>query len=121
MKKLYRDGKISVWYSTKKGFCVFSSVSLKIGEHITTCAISPIGFKDVRENSKFNDYPMYWTKKEDCVAFGVINLLNHSDRSNICLKRDYKRKLINAYAIENISPNVELTINYDCNLWFKYV
>lgn len=120
MKKLYEDGKIAVWHNPKKGFCVFSAVSLKIGEHITTCAISPIGFKDIIKKSKFNDYPMYWTKKEDCVAFGVINLLNHSNHPNICLKRDYKRKLIWAYSLENIPPDVELTIDYDCGLWFKY-
>jgi hypothetical protein len=118
-KILYKEGKIAIYRSATKGFCVMSAVDLKPKEFITVCPVSLMEVGDIKGTSLLDVYPMGWSKKNDCIAFGVINLLNHSKNSNITLKRDKKNHLIRAYAKGNIKKGEELTINYICKLWFK--
>lgn len=121
IRRLYGEGKVSIWYNKIKGFCVFSDQPLKEGELITQGPVALIGFNDLKESSPLNIYPMYWNSKTDCISFGVINLLNHSDHSNIRLTRDYQRRMIRAYALYDIDAHTELTIDYGCPLWFNPV
>jgi len=57
-------------------------------EHIIDCPVSRIGFKDLIKKSKFNDYPMMWDDSSDVIAFGVINLLNHSKDRTVYFVRN---------------------------------
>jgi len=117
-RNLYKEGKIILRWDTIKGYCVMAGQNLDPDEFIAVNPISFIGFEDLIDESQFKKYPMYWNKKVDCISFGIINLLNHSKKSNVRLKRDYKFKLIRAYAIKSILSGTELTIDYDCPLWF---
>jgi hypothetical protein len=121
MKKLFSDGKIEISLHNKKGFCIVAAQNIKKDELIVINAVSPIGFNDVKKESFFNNYPMYWTKKQDAISFGAINLLNHSNNSNVRIKRDYRNKLMRAYALNDIKKGTELTIDYECKLWFKVI
>jgi hypothetical protein len=121
MKFLYTTDLIDVYRDTKKGLCLIANRDIKKNTYITVNPISLIGFNDLNEKSTFNDYPMFWNKKSDCICFGVLNLLNHSETPNINLKRDYPNKLIRAYAYKNIVRGDELTIHYACKLWFTPV
>lgn len=119
LRPLYREGKITVARHKVKGLCLFAGVGLKTGELIVTCPITLIDFKDVKEGTPLDAYPMWWNSKKDCIAFGVINLLNHAEITNVVLRRDRKKRLIRAYAKCNIEAGTELTIHYLCKLWFK--
>ena len=120
MKFLYNiDGNIlSVFHDKKKGFCVVAYRDICQNELICINPVGLIGFKDLTEKSEFNHYPMWWNDKTDCIAFGAINLLNHSKESNVYLKRDYKKRLISMYALKFIKHGTELVIDYNCELWF---
>lgn len=120
-KILYRKNNVALAQHPVKGFCVLANRDFKRNQYITTSPVSLLEIGDIKEASKFNDYPMYWNGKVDCIAFGEINLLNHSDNPSIYLKRDYKKKLIKAYALRPIKTGEELTINYVCKLWFDVV
>jgi SET domain-containing protein len=83
--------------------------------------VARIGFKDLKRESGFNDYPMYWDKKSDCIAFGPINLLNHSSSPTARLVRDRRECRIDMFAKTDLKKGEELTINYDCKLWFDVI
>jgi hypothetical protein len=119
MKHLYDQGLISVYDHPIKGFCV--KVNTNIYEDTKLCvnAVSLIEFNALKKKSKFNDYPMWWDKKTDCIAFGVINLLNHNNSPTVYLKRDRRNRLITMYANKDLKIGDECTINYACKLWFK--
>ena len=121
MKFVYNQGPISIFKHPRKGFCVVAEKNISKDKLLCTSVVSEIGFKDLKKKSSFNDYPMYWNKKTDCIAFGPINLLNHSNNSNAYLVRDYKSNLIKMYAKRTVKKGEEMTINYDCKLWFKVV
>lgn len=118
MKILYKENKIAIVKHNIKGFCVVAAFPIAKDEEIGVCPVSLMKIGDIKKTSELDMYPMYWTKRRDCIAFGFINLLSHSDHSNVRLKRDRKNKLIYAWAIEDIKKGHELTIHYECKLWF---
>ena len=120
-KILYKEGKIAIYKSAEKGFCVLAGKNLKKGELITTCPVSLMIPGDILKTSLLDVYPMAWSKKNDCIAFGTINLLNHAKITNTTLKRDKKHNLIMAYAKTDVKKGEELTISYACKLWFTPV
>lgn len=118
-KILYRENKIAIVRHHVKDLCVVAAVPIKKDEEIGICPVSLMKIGDIKKTSKLDMYPMYWTKSMDCIAFGFINLLSHSESSNVYLKRDRKNKLIYAYALKDIEKGHELTIHYECELWFS--
>src|SRR3989344_6646478 len=119
MGYLYKEGNIIVYRHDIKGLCVFAGRDIKAKEHIVTCPVALMDFDDIKKSSNLDMYPMYWSKKKDCICFGVINLLNHSQTPSVYLKRDYKKKLIKCYAKRDLSTGEELTISFQCPIWFK--
>lgn len=67
------------------------------------------------------DWSMEWSDTEDALALGHINLLNHSEQSNVYLVNDFKEMTKTMYAKKAIKKDEELIINYDCELWFDVV
>ena len=119
MQYLFTEGLVSVYRHKVKGFCLIASKNIHQGTFLFTNAVGTIGFDDLKKKSSFNDYPMYWGKKTDCIAFGLANLLNHAEESNVRLERDIKRRLISAFALRRILKGEEFTIHYHCKLWFN--
>jgi hypothetical protein len=121
MKFLYEQGLISVYRDVRKGFCVCVNDNVSKGTLLCINVVGTIGPLDLNVKSKFNSYPMWWNKKTDVIAFGPINLLNHSGKPNVLLTRDRKNMLIKMYAGRNLKSGEELVVDYDCDLWFEVV
>lgn len=121
MKRLFKQDNFVIAKDDIKGFCVISNKIYYTGECVYMCPVTTIPFDDIKEESNFSQYLMDWDDKENCISFGIINLLNHSDKPNISLLKNYKEKTIIAIAREDIKPNEELTIKYKCKLWFEKV
>jgi hypothetical protein len=118
-KFLYKCDKISVFYNEERGFHLISNEYIHKDELISTTAVSLVGFDDIKEYSILRNYPMCWNDEVDCIAFGIINLLNHSENPNIRIENDYENKLLRAYAIKDIYRGIELTMKYRCEIWFN--
>ena len=104
-----------------KGIGVYSLRDFKIGEMISKNYVAIIDW-EMDENSSFQQhYPMHWTEEFACIAFGIINLVNHSSKPNCRIKIDYDSKTIALLSKKVINAEEELTIDYgDEHFPFKY-
>jgi SET domain-containing protein len=68
--------------------------------------------------SKLLDWSMEWTDTEDALALGNINLLNHDENPNCRIENDFENMTKSVYSKRFINIDEELTIDYDCPLWF---
>jgi hypothetical protein len=109
---------VDIHWDNAKGNCVVARRDIPRGKKIVVNPVVPLRFEDTRPSSKIDEYPMWWTRKLDCLAIGAINLLNHSSKPNVRLTRDYRRRLITCFARRKIRAGEELFINYACPLWF---
>lgn len=99
-----------------KGRCVHASRKISAGELIEENHV--ITYPLLEEGSKILDWSMEWTDTEDALALGNINLLNHDEDSNCRIENDFVNMTKRVYANRNIEKDEELTIHYDCELWF---
>jgi len=121
MKILYLQDEFLICRDDIKGICVLAARKIYKGENIYNCPVVTIPFDDVKEESNLTQYLMDWSEEENCLSFGIINLLNHSDDPNVVLRKDFKDKLMTAYALKDINSCDELTIKYKCEIWFEKV
>ena len=65
----------------------------------------------------------YWYWNEDAMAFclGYGALYNHSAEPNARVVRQFEQNVIEFIALRNIEVDEEITIDYDCPLWFEVV
>jgi len=101
-----------------KGKCVHASKDYQADELIDVNYVLP--FKHLnRDWGDLDTHRMAWNKSQDCIALGHINLLNHSENPNVYIKKDFKIKRMSMFALRNIKAGEELTIHYECDLWFE--
>ena len=101
-----------------RGRGVFSLTRTPRGICILRDHVIEVGFDDIVERSVLNAYPMAWTETHNAIAFGLTNLINHSDTPNCTILRFPKERVICVTALQRISVDEELTIRYACDLWF---
>jgi SET domain-containing protein len=70
------------------------------------------------------DYYFHWDGDPDgegrgALALGLLSLCNHSSRPRARVHRNYVRLTLDLIAISPIEPGEEVTIDYNCSLWFK--
>jgi uncharacterized protein len=73
-----------------------------------------------------HDYYFHWDGNPDgdgrgAVALGLVTLCNHSRRACARVSRNYARQTLDLFAIAAITPGEEITIDYNCPLWFEPV
>jgi SET domain-containing protein len=56
---------------------------------------------------------------DSAVLLGVIFLVNHSAHPNAKFERDFHTQTMHLIAIKDIEAGEEVTINYNCDLWFE--
>jgi len=100
-KLQYSDGKVSVFLHPVKGRCVVANQDIRKGELILINPVELVGFSDIKSKCALDSYPIWWSKTKDCIAFGLINMVNHSKHPNVCFKRRRKERLILCYAEAN--------------------
>jgi len=95
-----------------QGICVIANKHYEINDLITINYTAEIDWI-LDENSKFQrDYPLYWTKENACIAFGVANLINHSKFPNCKLSIDIERRTVSLMCIREINIGDEIVMDY---------
>jgi uncharacterized protein len=102
-----------------KGRGVFASCDLPPGKLVLVNDVALIEPDALKKTSKFNDYPMAWSRKYDAIALGPINMLNHSFSPNCRVERFSRERVMECWTVCAIRQGEELTIHYACPLWFK--
>ncbi len=70
-----------------------------------------------------HDYYFQWDDGPEgegrgVVAFGLISFCNHSHRPNARVRRNPARDTLDLVAVSEIAAGEEITIDYQCTLWF---
>jgi uncharacterized protein len=78
------------------------------------------------DRTVLHDYYFHWDGDPDgegrgALAFGRVSLCNHSRRPCARVIRNYARQTLDLVAIAPIMPGDEITIDYNCPLWFEPV
>jgi len=71
-----------------------------------------------------HDYYFHWDGDPDgdgrgALALGVLALCNHSARPCARVRRNFARTTLDLIALRPIAPGEEITIDYNCPLWFE--
>jgi len=105
----------------QKGIAVIASKNFKEGDVISRNYIAVIDW-EMDETSAFQQtYPLYWSEEFSCIAFGVINLVNHSFTPNCDVIVETDSRTLSLVCCRDISPEEELTIDYgDGHYPFKH-
>ncbi len=114
------DNDLRIIKTKEKGRCVVADRDFKSGEMIDENHVVRVDYDKVKE-SQIEPYCMDWGSS-DAIAFGKINLINHSTTSpNTRIERDMTNDIIRCFAVRDIAKGEELTFTYNCEPWFVEV
>lgn len=109
-------GSIYVAESKGRGRGVFSRKTIEQDQTIEICPVLviPAIHTDRVRSSGLVDYFFNFNKEENTIAFalGFGSLYNHAVYSNAAYDLDKENKTLRFYALEEIKPGREITINY---------
>ena len=119
--------------SLKKGRGVFTKKNIAKDEIIDIAPIVLISNNDwqliedtVLSNYSFEwDDPKYKGEYESAISLSISQFINHSYKPNAKYRYNYKNKVIEYSAIQDISKGEEITVNYNGEpydkspVWFK--
>jgi len=116
--------------SAGRGRGVFTNLPIHEGDIIEVCQviILPSHQLPVIHKTVLHDYYFLWGEelKECALALGFGSLYNHKTHPNANFILDLENNTIDIFAIEDIAPGDEITINYHGEpgatdpLWFEH-
>jgi hypothetical protein len=84
--------------------------------------IVPAGQRKLLDHTILHDYYFVWDdgggESRVAVALGLISLCNHSRRPSARIRRNRARETLDLLALTSIAAGSEITIDYNCPLWF---
>ena len=86
--------------------------------------VLPITQCPVLDTTVIYDYYFYWDGDPDgegrgALGLGLLTLCNHSTVPRARVHRNYSRLTLDLIAIVPIPASEEVTIDYNCALWFE--
>ena len=121
MKPIYPNWPIYVGWS-KRLDCrgVLATRAIKAGEMIEVCPVilieypgKKVGRGETLNHNLLDNYYYEWNDKYWSIPLGYGVLYNHSYHANAIYSYDYVNKLIKFRAVSDISPDEEVTVNYN--------
>ena len=100
----------------ERGRGLFATVPIRAGEEITRAPVVVIE-AGALTGTPLEAYCFDWSDHEEAVAFGPIQMANHSTRPNSELSSEGLDLIM--IAIADIAPGEEIVYDYDCELWFE--
>ncbi len=107
-----------------KGRGVFARKAIGAGALIEAApvVIVPAAQRDLLDRTILHDYYFVWDGGGDdqsvAIALGLVSLCNHSRRPSARVRCNYTRATLDLVALTAIAPGGEITIDYNCPLWF---
>jgi hypothetical protein len=108
-----------------KGRGIYAVVPIEAGSLIESAPVLVLSPEDraTVSSTRLRHYYFLWSGDEKgewsaAIALGHISLCNHAREPNAAfvVRRDEER--IDLLAQSDIAPGEEITIDYDCDLWF---
>jgi uncharacterized protein len=109
-----------------KGRGIFAREPIAAGALIEAAPviIVPADQCPLLDRTILHDYYFHWDGDPDgegrgAVALGLVALCNHSRRPNARVRRNLAQDTLDMVALSPIAAGDEVTIDYNCPLWFQ--
>ena len=109
-----------------KGRGVFAREPIAAGAQIEAAPVIIVPAEQCRllDRTILHDYYFHWDGDPDgegrgAVALGLVALCNHSRRPNARVRRNLAQDTLDLLALASIAAGDEVTIDYNCPLWFQ--
>jgi uncharacterized protein len=118
------DGALEIRHDPLKGRGVFTHAAIDAGALIEAAPviIVPAGQRRLLDKTILHDYYFVWDdaggEGRAAIALGLVSLCNHSRRPSARVRRNRLRETLNLLALTPIAAGGEITIDYNCPLWF---
>ena len=116
---------VEVRASPGRGRGIFARAAIVPGAIIETAPviILPAADGPALDRTVVYEYYFYWDGDPDgigrgALGLGLLSLCNHSPRPCARVERNYANLTLDLVAIAPIRPGDEVTIDYNCTLWF---
>jgi SET domain-containing protein len=120
------DQRLEIRNLPGRGRGVFAREAIASGSVVETApvVVVPAAECAVLERTILHNYYFHWDGDPDgdgrgAVALGLVSLCNHSSRPCARVSRNRARQTLDLVAIGPILPGEEITIDYNCPLWFE--
>jgi SET domain-containing protein len=109
-----------------KGRGVFARAPIAAGSLIEAAPVIvvPAAQCPLLDKTILHDYYFHWAGDPEgegsgAVPLGLVALCNHSRRPNARVRRNHSRETLDLLALAPIAAGDEITIDYNCPLWFE--
>jgi SET domain-containing protein len=109
-----------------KGRGIFACAPIAAGTVIegAPVIIVPASECPLLDQTILHDYYFHWDGDPDgegsgAVALGLVALCNHSRRPRARVRRNFAQTTLDLVALVSIAAGEEVTIDYNCPLWFE--
>jgi SET domain-containing protein len=117
--------RLEIRYDPAKGRGVFASAPIAAGVLIEAAPVIlvPAAQCALLDRTVLHDYYFAWNDgaRRDgpgAVALGLVSLCNHSRRPSARVRCNHARETLDLIALTAIGAGEEITIDYNCPLWF---
>jgi uncharacterized protein len=122
------DIRIEIRVRAGRGRGVFACGAIAPGSVIERApvVIVPAAECAALDRTVLHDYYFHWDGDPEgegrgAVALGRLSLCNHSNRPSARVVRNHDRQTLDLLAVAAIAAGEEITIDYNCPLWFEPV
>ena len=115
--------KLYIKNVAEKGRGVFAAKPIRKGDIVEAAPVIVIPDEDVDliDQTAMADYYFKWGESHFALVLGYGSLYNFSELPNLSFEVDLINEVMIYRAIKSIKKDQELTVHYQCDLWFKPV
>jgi hypothetical protein len=120
------NDRIEIRDDPAKGRGIFARQAIAAGTLIEAAPviIVPAAQCPLLDRTILHDYYFHWDGDPEgngrgAVPLGLVALCNHSRRPNARVRRNLSQETLDLLAAAPIAAGDELTIDYNCPLWFE--
>ena len=118
------NGVVEIRHDPLKGRGVFACEAIAAGMLIEAApvVVVPAGQRRLLDHTLLHDYYFVWDdgggESRAAIGLGLVSLCNHSRRPSARIRRNHARETLDLLALKPIAAGSEITIDYNCRLWF---
>ncbi len=118
---LYKN--LCVKSAAEKGRGVFAMNPIRRGAIVEAAPVIVIPDEDIEliDKTAIADYYFKWGESHFALVLGYGSLYNFSETPNVSFEADFNSRVMIFRSIRSIRKGQELTIHYQCDLWFNPV
>jgi SET domain-containing protein len=119
------NDRLEIRSDPAKGRGIFARTPIPAGTLIEAAPviIVPAEHCELLDQTIVHDYYFHWDGDPDgegsgAIPLGLVSLCNHSRRPRARVKRNHAQETLDLVALVPIAAGDEITIDYNCPLWF---